>query len=318
MITQLSRWTRFRAYQLGEIGSSFSYFDGTTFTLIEARVTDLNRPRLISELAFCGQDRVGCLHITSWDNDHCGKADLEEILDTWVPRRIEYPGYAPDSDTGKECLDLIRTYKRQQIAAIIQKIDPPYIQSLGTAVNLGYRDVFYHPKYFSENHNDNSTIKLFRTGCFNMASLGDVESSDISSWLRRCRIFNSEVDVLILAHHGADNGFTSQRFLREVRPTVAVCSSNYDNQFDHPDGNIRELLDKFRIPIYTTKTGDIVVRSLHPHTKQFQVINLKADSEEISSARTFTTKKSTKLSHNADTVRQNYAGRPAYRMWSRR
>ena len=318
MSATLSKLTRFRAYQLGEIGSCFSYFDGTELTLIEARVTDLNRPRLFSELAICGQDRVGCLHITSWDSDHCSTADLEEILERWVPRRIEYPGYEPDSDTGKECLELIRRFQRRQIASVIQKIDPPYIRSLETAVNLGYRNVFYHPKYLSEKHNDNSTIKLFRTGCFNVASLGDVESPDISSWLRGCRIFNSEVDVLILAHHGADNGFTSQRFLREVRPTVAVCSSNYDNQFDHPDGKIRELLDKFRIPIYTTKTGDIIVRSLRPHTNQFRVINLKADSEEVSSAKTFTTKKSTKLSHNADTVRQNYAGRPAHRMWSRR
>ncbi|MCI0376219.1 MAG: patatin-like phospholipase family protein [Gemmataceae bacterium] len=43
MSALLKKLTRFRAYQLGEIGSSFSYWDGSTFTLIEARVTDVSR-----------------------------------------------------------------------------------------------------------------------------------------------------------------------------------------------------------------------------------------------------------------------------------
>jgi competence protein ComEC len=307
----LAKITRFRAYQLGNPGSSFSYYDGRTFTLIEARLTLLNRPRIDKELEICGASRVGCLHITSWDADHCAVNDLEEILRRYRPHKIEYPGYKPSTETAEECLAVIRGYRSLMLAAgavvSVQQIDPPYVNSLHPAEALGYRDIVYHPKYLSEKSNDNSTVKLFRTGCFNVASLGDVEDNMISARLSNCRLFSSEVDALILAHHGADNGFTTNRFLRAVRPTVAVCSSDYDNQYDHPKEEIRELLVKYGIPLFTTKTGDVALQSLAPHTHAYRLINLKADSTERSSEYEFKSKKSAMLRHNLDTVRNLYA-----------
>jgi competence protein ComEC len=42
---------------------------------------------------------------------------------------------------------------------------------------------------------------------------------------------------MILAHHGADNGFTTKSFLAHIDPALAICSSDYDN----PREEIREL-----------------------------------------------------------------------------
>jgi len=301
------RITRFRAYQLGNAGSSFSYFDGTTITLIEARLTDLNRPRIDKEMEICGVSRIGCLHITSWDTD---LNDLKEILKRYRPRHIEYPGYPPTSETAKECLALIHGFQelmgKAGVTVTIKRIDPQYIASLNPALALGYQDVVYHPKYISEKSNNNSTVKLFRTGIFNVASLGDVEDLMIGAYLRRCRLFNSEVDILILAHHGSENGLTTRKFLKTVKPTIAICSSNYDNQYEHPSEEIRQLLDEQEIPLYTTKTGDVAVQSVAPHTYAYKVINLRADSTEISSTADFLSKKSKKLSFNLDTIKNLY------------
>ena len=44
--------TRFRAYQLCQAGSSFSYFDGQHFTLIEAIATEASKPSLQISLIF--------------------------------------------------------------------------------------------------------------------------------------------------------------------------------------------------------------------------------------------------------------------------
>ncbi len=309
----LKKFTRFRAYQLENAGSSFSYFDGKTFTLIEARLTDLNRPRIEKEMKICTVSRLGCLHITSWDTDHCDDAELEQILYKYFPLKIEYPGYPPKSDTAIKCLKLIREYRTNMSStgatAAIQSIDPDYVKSLNPAEALGYRDVVYHPRYLSEKSNDNSTVKLFRTGCFNVASLGDVEDPMIGAMLRRCRLFTDEVDVLILAHHGADNGFTTGKFLKFVKPTVAICSSDYANQYDHPRDEIRDLLYEQKIPLYTTKTGDVAIQSQHTHTHLYKLINLKADSTEISSTADFVSKKSEKLKNNMDTIRNVYGPR---------
>src|ERR1700730_5288815 len=137
----LEKLTRFRAYQLGMKGSSFSYFDGKSFTLIEARLTDLSRPRVDKEMEICGVSRISCLHITSWDTDHCAKNELVEILERYRPERVEYAGYEPASETAKECRALILNYpKRVEAAAVaqsagrvhtsvvVQRIDPPYIR----------------------------------------------------------------------------------------------------------------------------------------------------------------------------------------------
>ena len=161
--------------------------------------------------------------------------------------------------------------------------------------------------------NNNSTVKLFREGSFNLLSLGDVESHDISAGLRRDKYLRREVDVMILAHHGANNGFTNRPFIEHIEPQLAICSSDYDNQYEHPSEDIRELLHDQRVRLMTTKTGDVIVKSIGDHTGLFRAINLRAGSTEVSSQYDFRSKKATLLSYNADTIRQLYSPRPAYR-----
>ncbi|EEH26134.1 conserved hypothetical protein [Burkholderia pseudomallei Pakistan 9] len=179
-------------------------------------------------------------------------------------------------------------------------------------MNLGYKDLFYHPRKIYENSsNDNSTVKVFRAGSFNVASLGDVQHSNIGSYLRSCRIFCSEVDILVLPHHGAPSDITTRKFFEEVRPTVAICTSNYDNQYSHPCDEIRSILHELGIPIFTTKTGDVIIESMHGHTTQYQLTNLISNSQKVSSAYVFESKKAKLLSRNADTIRNVY--RPGFK-----
>jgi competence protein ComEC len=310
--------TRFRAYQLGCAGSSFSYFANGHFTLVEARLNDTNAPSVAREMATCGVETIHCLHITSWDSDHCSLWELPVLLKTLRPTKIECPGYEPSSDSGKDCRRIIQAYREQtrnsNRLVELRYITPEYIDSLEAAERLAFRNVFYHPRSIDANcANNNSTVKLFREGSFNLLSLGDVESHDISARLRRCTYLRREVDVMILAHHGADNGFTTKRFLAHLEPHLAICSSNYDNQYEHPSADIRELLHDQDIRLMTTKTGDAIVKSVGDHTGQFRAINLRAGSTEISSQCDFMAKKAKLLSYNADTIRQLYSAPPAYR-----
>jgi competence protein ComEC len=77
--------------------------------------------------------------------------------------------------------------------------------------------------------------------------------------------------------------------------------------------DIRELLHDQRIRLMTTKTGDVIVRSIGDHTGAVEAINLCAGSTEISSRYEFRSKKSKLLSYNADTIRQLYSASPSYR-----
>lgn len=299
--------TRFRGYQLGTAGSSFSYFADGSFTLIEARATDISKPQLRAELKACGKTTINTLHITSWDQDHCSVPGLEWILKELCPTRVEVPGYLPHTESGKTCAAMIREYRNRWVAkghtVTTQAIDPLYLKTLAPAEPFGYKEILYHPKVLRENANDNSTIKFFRTGAFNVLSLGDVEHPDIAALLKRCKTLCREVDVMILAHHGADNGFTTKRLLSELSPTLTICSSNYDNKFEHPRQEIRDLLYQQEIPLFTTKTGDVVIQSIGGHTMDYHVTNLCSDSTKISSTKQFRSRKSKLLLMNPDTIR---------------
>lgn len=312
-MTLLKKYTRFRAYQLGTEGSSFSYFDGSHFTLIEARLTETSKASVEAEVSACGVNKIDCLHITSWDNDHCSPSELDAILDTYQPRTIEYPGYPPHTNTAKDAQKKILDYKTNQPKTILRKVDPSYINSLNEAEKLGYKNIFYHPKSLYENSNNNSTVKFFRTGSFNVASLGDVEDTNVSAMLARSNMFSQELDILILAHHGANNGFITSKFLSKTKPSVAIASSNYDNKYEHPKQEIRDLLYKHEIPLFTTKTGDIIIESVHPHTRVYNVFNLVSNSEKVSSVQTFKSKKSKYLSQNADSIRNHFKPVPFYK-----
>jgi competence protein ComEC len=93
---------------------------------------------------------------------------------------------------------------------------------------------------------------------------------------------------------------------------VAICSSNYDNQHDHPRQEIRDLLHEEGIQLKTTKTGDVIVRSIDDHTGVYEVVNLKAKSTEVSSVGTFVSKKIDILDANGDALRQRYGARRRY------
>jgi competence protein ComEC len=134
-------------------------------------------------------------------------------------------------------------------------------------------------------------------------SLGDVECSNLASGLRRQRVIKNEADVMILAHHGADNGFTTSSFIKVVRPKVAIASADYANQFAHPKQNIRDLLHKNGVKLFTTKTGDVVVFSIGNHTGKYRVVKFKSGSSDVSSPCEFYARKSEFLSKNKDTIR---------------
>ncbi len=267
-----SKHTRFRAYQLKSKGSSFSYWDGNTFTLGEARLNKDNVHSICHELdVTVGVRKIDVLHITGWDKDHCDYNELQTILTHLEPVYIDIPCYLPDTDNGKECYELIRDYAEENHKTCLCFSDNG-LSHLSDATSWGYANICWRKKMFCDTNN-NSSIQLFRSGCFTVLSLGDVESKEIADGLLTSEIICNEVDILILPHHGADNGFISNEFLRAVKPKVAIAMCDWDNQYKHPDPAITRMLRNNNIPYYSTKQGDIIIESIEPHKNQYKVWN---------------------------------------------
>ena len=250
--------TRFRAYQLGDKGSSFSYSVDDNLTLIEARLNATNRGSICDEMEIIGAKNIDTLHITSWDHDHCSDSELPVILQDLKPDKIQYPGYEPDTNCGEACKRMIEDYCTKQKKVGV-RYTPDYVNGLSVGKERGYTTIIYNPIDGDGNHNDNSIAALFRAGRFTVLSLGDCESEHIAKRIQMCSMAANETDVLILAHHGADNGFTTDEFIKAINPRIAICSSNYDNQYEHPREEVRQILYQNKVRLFTTKTGDVIV-----------------------------------------------------------
>jgi len=286
----LAKHTRFRAYQLKSKGSSFSYFNGAQFVLGEARYNDDNKASILHELKVCNKTFINVLHITSWDSDHCASTDLEAILNELKPRVIEYPGHEINKQIQNQidCLKLITDYvnKDSNTPKTIEAncLNSQYISELNNAIPWSYNNIIFNNDKNHKEENNNSNVKLFKSGNFSVLSLGDLEKKEISTWLSSFSSIKKEVDVMLLAHHGSDNGFTSTDFLDAVKPKVAISLSNWDNQHNHPSDAILQRLRTKKIDYYSTKQGDLIIESTNDHTRKYAVWNFIANGEELKEA----------------------------------
>jgi competence protein ComEC len=256
--------------------------------ITHGRLTPRSRRSLVAEMLACGVEHARAMQITSWDADHCNINELQELLDMTKPLLVECPGCDPATESASDCLELIGDYRDRQRRSN-RPVEPwyttpKYISSLDLATPLAFRNTFYGPfRIDTDCANNNSTLMQFGTGSFNVLSLGDVECQNISARLRRSRLLQLETDIMIQAHDGAGNGFTNDKLLRALEPSLAICSADYDNQYGHPRQEIRDLLHEHQIRLMTTKTGDVVVISVANHDGCYEAINLKGDSTSVSS-----------------------------------
>ena len=175
----MKHYTRFRAYQLGEKGSSFSLSVDQYFILIEARYNDVNKQHIKNEMRLSGVSHIDVLHITSWDEDHCKSTELEDIIQDLQPSVIECPGYCPHTITGLRSLSIITNSGCQVI-----RVNPILVRNQ-TFNRLFGHDLFFGPNNIADgtSSNNKSTIKLFRIGSFQVLSLGDCEDETIANRL---------------------------------------------------------------------------------------------------------------------------------------
>ena len=197
-------------------------------------------------------------HITSWDEDHCNNKELELILRYLKPQKIEFPGYNPDTECGIASFRMIKNYLQQNKFDGIS-MSPTFINLLEAGESAKFSTIIYNPTKQYEKHNDMSTAALFRKGRFTVLSLGDCESPDIANTIMNDIMANQETDVMLMAHHGADNGFTTEEFIQKIAPRVAICACDYDNQYNHPKKEVTDILYNNGVRYFTTKTGDVLI-----------------------------------------------------------
>ncbi len=82
------------------------------------------------------------------------------------------------------------------------------------------------------------------------------------------KLFKKDIDadVLKVGHHGSDSAST-EYFISEVTPEVAVISSGVDNQYGHPHETTLSILNDYGSNVYRTDEVGTIVVTTEGHKK---------------------------------------------------
>ena len=107
--------------------------------------------------------------------------------------------------------------------------------------------------------NNNALVFKIVYKNFSMLFTGDIEKVAEEKILKEINPAILKSDILKVAHHGSKTS-TTQEFLDNVEPKIALIGVGKDNNFGHPSGEVIERLKSKDIKIYRTdEKGEIVL-----------------------------------------------------------
>jgi len=197
--------------------------------------------------------KIDLIIITHPHDDHI--TGLIPIIKKYQIEKIIYTGINYSSNIYNELLELIHNYNI-----------PLEISSFNKTINLGIEcnlkiiypiDDLY--KKTMDDINDSSIISYLNCKNKTFIFMGDAGINPEKE-IMNLKI-NLESDVIKIGHHGSITA-TSQKFLEEVNPGIAVIMVGKENNFDHPSLRIIKRLERMNIKIFRTdKHGTIKIIS---------------------------------------------------------
>lgn len=216
-------------------------------------------PRVVSYLRQQGIKRVDMLLVSHAHEDHLGGLPL--VISSFPVGRAYL---SPGEHTTTAYADLLEALVAKKVPTESGKAGqevfrgswsgpPPNPPGRGVAEVVG---MLVGPTRDYAEQNDSSLVLRLSYGQVAFLFTGDAGIDAEEDMLASGN--NLQADVLKIAHHGSSHS-TSFRFIRRVRPRVAVVSVGADNPFGHPAPSVLRRLQKGGVTVYRTdRDGDIL------------------------------------------------------------
>ncbi len=89
--------------------------------------------------------------------------------------------------------------------------------------------------------------------------MGDIESP-VESTLLKEGLISKEYDILKAGHHCSKTS-SSETFIKNVSPSLAVCSVGVENSFGHPSSETLDTYTKLGVQyLLTSQKGSIQIK----------------------------------------------------------
>jgi len=159
----------------------------------------------------------------------------------------------------KECKqinDLVKIAKQKNIRLIgLEKGDEILIEK-----NIKMEVIWPNNKKLitSNELNNNSLVFKLKYKTFSIIFTGDIEGIAENEILKQEVEFSSS--ILKVAHHGSKTSSTEE-FLKEVNPKIALIGVGKNNKFGHPSKEVLDRLNRFKTKVYRTDlNGEIEIK----------------------------------------------------------
>jgi len=219
--------------------------------LIDGGPSSIILEKLSKEMSFWDRT-IDLIILTHPEADHL--SGLNEVLKRYKVENILWTGIVRDTAEYKEWLKLINEEKAKIfLAKAGQKISTRnvFLELLFPFENL-------EGKEFKDSNNTSIVGKLV-FGDISFLFTGDIYK-EVEKELIDGGV-DVDSDILKISHHGSKTS-TSEEFLKEVSPEIAVISVGKNNSYNHPHQEVLEVLSKYGINVLRTdEQGDIKIIS---------------------------------------------------------
>ncbi|MDQ0858310.1 DNA internalization-related competence protein ComEC/Rec2 [Bacillus sp. V2I10] len=193
---------------------------------------------LIPFLKSKGKRTLDKLILTHGDADHAG--EVTKLLDEIRVRELIVPYGFLRGEFEQEIIDKAKS-KGTEVSVL----------KSGDAVSDSFFKLnIVSPIALSESKNDDSLVIFAKIGGLNWLFTGDLEHEGEKRILEKYK--GLKTDVLKVGHHGS-KGSTSDSFLKQLQPKIALISAGENNRYHHPHNEVIGLLQKYGMEILQTK-----------------------------------------------------------------
>ena len=219
--------------------------------LIDGGPSSIILEKLSKEMSFWDRT-IDLIILTHPEADHL--SGLNEVLKRYKVENILWTGIVRDTAEYKEWLKLINEGKAKIfLAKAGQKISTRNI-----LLELLFPFENLEGKEFKDSNNTSIVGKLV-FGDISFLFTGDIYKEVEKELIGGGVDFDS--DILKISHHGSRTS-TSEEFLKEVSPEIAIISVGKNNSYNHPHQEVLEILSKYGINVLRTdEQGDIKIIS---------------------------------------------------------
>ena len=203
--------------------------------------TEESYGKLYSVLKREGIDRLTGVIITHTDKDHAG--GIAQLVDSDIEIENVYASayYNKKKESKHPAVKALKGTGRSVVflaSGDELPLDGGSLKVLGPLEKDG------------EKENNNSLVLLAEGGGGSMLLAGDMEFPEEDSLLKAGLI--PHADVLKVGNHGEDDA-TSNALIAAIRPSLAVISTNTDDEPDTPSPRVLRLLASWDIPVLVTQ-----------------------------------------------------------------